>query len=412
MRIKYFHSIVQILVLVLLAGCTAPYAAEMTRMTRGFSIRFDVSSTAASAAFMKTISVAGDIATQATLSSNAIQFAYPFKAEQSGALVVGNSGEPDYTTVFGVYTFTSSGKRLGVGGDGETFTRPSPHVYWSGDPVDGQIGASGTTFQADFSTFVVRSGFGLETDLETVKLYPDAFISGDIPRVNEVVVRIDANQPMRMVPHFVVEIDGTRRVFTMGTDIQLNGELAPDFNYILFVPASIVGADFTYLAAPDTDAGTGLVTIPVDGSEDFSNPRGWTLKSDWIDDYDGNAGLFQMIDTIVGISDSAERAGNSRWNSLASYFQRFFTKYYQSGSTMFDLYNESAENQLTANFLLIALDDSRGPMILDDGDRLDVSFVAEHSTYEIVSGTGDDPDMLNITGNPPLLFTTSVVSGK
>jgi hypothetical protein len=203
---------------------------------------------------------------------------------------------------------------------------------------------------------------------------------------------------LRTAPHFVVTTPSGTQVFPDSTStVTIHGEernLA-ELEYILFVPATIIGPGFSMFV----DGGSETVANPVIGdAENSSRPQSWTLNPDWISDDTGNAGLFAMIDQIAGVTDPKQRRSDERWVSLAEYFQGYFAKFHRSYATVFDTAPPFP------SFLVIALDDREGPMIVEDGAVLGVTYEPDPADFTI------DGDTLDITATPVLKFQTTVVS--
>ena len=297
---------------------------------------------------------------------------------------------------------------------------PDPSIFvFDESPEDGEIvwawtGMFIARFSPEGSTQLIATPDVDESDL----------LSAYFPEVNEVVLRaslggelaVDADGeqiPGVLVmtsPHFVVDTGvGQTAYHDQNTTLRINGEEGyfANFEYVIFVPASVVGQAFNYFVH-----GEKTVFNPVLGDEMEGDPEGsmyfvndpstWTLNPDWITNEEGNAGLFEMIDLIAGVGDPAERLDNEQWVSVANYFQRFFAKFYRAMCTMFNIGN-GLGNGGNSSFQLIALDDSAGPMQLEEGAVLSVEYAPSNAEF-VLNG-----DVLELTADPPLEFRTAVV---
>jgi len=355
-----------------------------------------------------------------------IGFYVGFKAAQSGCLVAGNSSRSDATMSFTLSAIARDGETiLGAAptAEAEEFVLPDPSII-QGDLADGTaVWAPGR-----LGMFIARFSPDGSTQLLATPELSDSFpMSTFLSEVDEVVMRTsligepaeDANAeqiPDTLVitsPHFVVDTgDGPVAYHDQNVSLSINGEteVFTNFEYVIFVPASVVGEGFNYFVHGDQ-----TVFDPVLGDEMecdanqscswVNDPSTWTLNPEWINNADGNAGLFEMIDVIADVGDPVDRMGNARWVELANYFQGFFAKFYLAGSTMFNV-GSGLGSGGNSSFQLIALDDTNGPLLLDQNAVLSVTYAPGDASF-VVNG-----DMLEITADPPLEFQTAVVNAE
>jgi hypothetical protein len=358
------------------------------------------------------------------IDDSSLGFAFAVEAQQSGVLATGNSSDTTFATIsYKVSTTGSDGTILGAGGESQSFTLPNPHI--KSNLPDGSV------VKGMYGTFIISMENGQTTQL--VLKRNDYESSGALDSINEVVMRLGGNldgqgNSIITEPHFFsVDEAGTSTTYAdVNCNLLLNGGSGQTLGleYILFVPASIVGSGFNSFVSGNrqstvADPVLGDEMVPIEGqpnSSTFKNPpSSWTLNPAWKDDAVGNAGLFEMMDRIAGITDPSQRQGSEKWQSLAVYFQTFFAKYYKASCTMFNITSPYAAsggipsglgNCGHSSFLLIALDDSAGPIGVSNSTVINVVFEPSASTFDLDTGTGK----LNITGDPALRFTTKVTT--
>jgi hypothetical protein len=145
-------------------------------------------------------------------------------------------------------------------------------------------------------------------------------------------------------------------------------------------------------------------------------PREWLAKDTtaWISD-PGCAGLSAAITRFINNWPAAQGTAPT-FASLAEYFQNYFIKFYAANSTMFnnpgyvDINGDLTDFGIlgntgtSASFEIIALDDAEGPMSLSGNYTINLMFEPTGSSFDLTSG------ILDLTGTPPIQFTTSIVS--
>lgn len=350
---------------------------------------------------------------------NSTVFAFGIKGNQSGILTVGNSDNNDITMPYGVSTKTQDGTVLGTNGVAETFILPDPSVSY-GLP-------EGSAVTAKMGIFLVRFGDTVSTTLDLTKIdNSNQSIFGDLSEINEIILRTgvwgerttDGTCTVLTQPHFIItDNEGKTKTFSQNSKNLLINEKNSGlglFEYIFFVPASIVGKGFTYYVYYDNYVEDTVVSSPVtnyyDTLADTYIPWDeWVIRDDWIQDDAGNAGLFDMIDHSVGISKD-QRASSADWKNIAEYFQSFFIKYFKSQATMF---SQANDNQLgsRSSFLVIALDDTEGKLLLNQNDSVEITYNSDEVAMEILEELYN-PIKLNLTSSPPLSFSASVISSS
>ncbi len=351
---------------------------------------------------------------RAAASTTVLQFAFGMKGAQSGALVAGNSKDTTDSVInYRVNLKGPNGELWGDTGVSQPFSLPNPHVLSADSTprvVTPQVG-----------TFVVTT--------ETTSPLPLILKTGEsnpITSVNEIVMRLGSDEGFGSSdltyissPHFVYTTEaGVAITYSNpGNNLMVNGQKLKDLEYFLFVPASVVGVGFNYIASGDHMVANPVLNDEVNNQGSFVNPTSaWTLNPNWITDDVDNFALFAMIDKLAG-TDSSTRHASSRWNSLAQYFQRYFAKFYRAGSTMFNIHDNTLNdygpipgglgNNGHSSFLLIALDDSQGPIELGSQATISVSYDPSGSKFTLTNGVMDVTGASS--GAPPLKFLTKVV---
>jgi hypothetical protein len=343
-------------------------------------------------------------------------FIYGVKGHQSGCLTVGSSNVADKIMSYKASTFAKDGiTKLGGGGESESFVIPEPSIY-NNDGLP-----AGTVINTNNGIFMVRMGGGNKTVLnlefdQAVTLNP---VQGVLTEIDEIVVRTGLNNEyyngasVLLQPHFVVNDDAGSTTYSMmqnNLTINKSNTGLENFEYIFFLPASKIGAGFTYYVGGEHTVANPVLgdeMVPIEGmpnNSEFANPPSeWTKNPEWINDQVGNTGLFNMIDKITGVN-SSQRYESSEWILLAEYFQDFFIKYYKSFSTMFCV-NNGLGSSGNSSFQVIALDDSNAPITISQDEIIQVEFVPNGATYSL-SAEG----VLDISGETPLNFKATVVS--
>ena len=327
--------------------------------------------------------------------AESLQLAFAVKGHQSGVLVAGKSDNPDEWIEYYAHTLGPTGEVWGHGGTSEPYTAPSPDL----SPTT----VAGTTVTPEYGVFMVRSSASKATDLLLEKA------KGTLSAIDEVVLRLAPGESQLISSLHFVGNDATYAMETNNLTINGNSLDLGSVEYVMFAPASIVGAGFSALVTGNhtvADPVLGDEMAPVPGqpnSSTFVNDEStWTEKPDWINDSVGNGGLFAMIDAIAGVAVPSDRTTSAKWQATAKYFQHFFAKFYRAGSTMCNI-NGGLGNSGHSGFILIALDDSAGPISLASSSQLSVTFQPQASTFGL-----DAAQVLDVSGSPPLSFVTTV----
>jgi hypothetical protein len=331
---------------------------------------------------------------------------FGLKGSQSGTMVAGYSGSEDFSYVgFRLSAIARDGETLlGWEGEPERFVLPDPsiHVYEGSFPAGTEVWSP--------EAFIARFTPTGSTSLIASR---DDSSSSSLEYIDEVVFRVSSNGlavvdsagnqiPGVIVdtaPHFVVD-DGTNLARYSEQDATLTvagGSLEfTNLEYIVFVPASKVGANFNWFVQYENAVRNPILDDSIDSSE-------WELDPTWIDDSSANAGLFAMIDEITGITDPADRAQDSTWLELAQYFQRVFAKFYVARSTMFNINGLLGSSNTGSSFQVIALDDAGGPIPLGEDAVLGITYKIDRA--ELTESEG----VLDLVAEPILEFSTAVV---
>jgi hypothetical protein len=320
-----------------------------------------------------------------------VSLAFGLKAHQTGAFTAGFSGSPDEVMPFHVSKIDALGNL--VGGDavsnrleGESFVLPHPSV--ESDLPDGTI------VTGAYGSLTVRFGLNEEEQINLQK-NPFREVNATIlDYVDEFVVRlggeleegVDARLLFGL--HAIVEDESGET--TTYTDWTVNGSDAY-FDYILLVPASKVGAGFSYRM--------GLI-----GESTFINPTtaSGDLSDAWFTDDVGNAGLFEMIDAIVGTTP-AFRRDSEEWMELADYFRSFVRRYGRGNVWPM---NDGDGAEVDLDMLVIAFDDSQGPLAVESDEGVWIQHVWGDTVATVTEGT------LDLSGTDPLHFEAIVTDAS
>ncbi len=346
-------------------------------------------------------------------STEKISFLFGIKGNESGILTLGNSSIKGNTMGFGIQKYTENGY-VGSMSSSEEFTLPNPSIINLGNLQ------AGSKWSPPYGNILVEFGGDKTTVLNTVRRKG---LSGDVDlsEVDEIVLRTstyaeDSDAIMISQPHFVAHSEQGSKVYSSKTNNLFidNEKMGLDsFELVLFVPASIVGKDFSwFVSAKDYNDNT--VSSPVINSYDektyqFKPFSEWIKRDDWKTDNVGNNRLFEMFDNIAGIEDISERTTSLKWQALAEYFQDFFIKNYRAGATMFNMKQGNQNhggigNNGRASFLVIALDDSQGKVKMGQNSRVELGFDIDKTILEKTN------DIINLSGKPPLYFKTKIVN--
>lgn len=319
--------------------------------------------------------------------ASTVSLAFGVKAGQSGAFTAGFSGSPDEVMPLHVNKVDELGNLVGEAAgrfdlEGESFVLPHPSV--ESDLPDGTIltGAIGS--------LIVRFGANVEDQINLQKNpFKTTASNGTIlDRVDEFVARLGGEFGegvaawLRAGLHVIVEDESGETTTYDGPRLTVNGSDG-SFDYILMVPASKVGAGFSYLMGGN-------------GQSTFRNPTtsSGDLGDDWFTDDAGNAGLFEMIDTIVGTTP-ASRRDSEEWMDLADYFRSFVRRYQRGGAWPMD---DGDRQVLDFTMLVIALDDSQGALPVESDEGIWIQHVWSDTVATVTDGT------LDLSGTKPLNF--------
>jgi len=314
--------------------------------------------------------------------ASTVSLAFAVKAQQTGAFAAGFSGSPDEVMPFHVSKIDSLGNLVGdaaVRGDleGESFVLPHPSVV--SDLPDGTI------VTGAYGSLVVRFGTNVEEQINLQKNPFKEVNATTLDRVDEFVVRLggelEEGVDARLIfgLHAIVEDEFGE---TATCEVTVNGSPA-GFSYILMVPASKVGVGFSYRM--------GLI-----GQSTFRNPTtsSGDLADDWFTDDVGNAGLFEMIDAIVGTTP-ASRRDSADWMDLADYFRSFVRRYGRGNVWPM---NDGDGEEIDLEMLVIAFDDSQGPLAVESDEGVWIQHIRGDTVATVTDGT------LDLTGTDPLHF--------
>jgi hypothetical protein len=337
-----------------------------------------------------------------------LTFAFGLKGSQSGILTAGYSETPGVTMGYGVTKVASDGTTiLGSTGVSETFIAPNPHLVLNQNgTLSTTLVLSGTVFTPQYGVIMTEFGGGKTTKLHFVNagIAAQDLISGDLPVVDEIVLRFSGNGDSVMgsvsvlgEPHFVYTQNGTKETYASSlNNLKVNGDsnFLSSVEYALFVPASVVGKSFSAMVGAKAVADPALGDEMTPDGRLVNLPFTWTMNPAWIDNSAGNAGLYAVLDRIAGTTPST-RSASAKWKKLAQYFQKYFMKFYQSGATMFN----SKDGLLPSGFVMIGLET---PLKIGPGKVVSIGFEPGTSQIAIANGA------MEITGTPPLKIVATV----
>jgi hypothetical protein len=364
-----------------------------------------------------------------------VELDFGIAGNQGGTLVAGYSQFPYQFVANTVDAHTVSfdptaidpnnGATIGASGVSESFLPTDPSIITPNaltGPATFNPFANEGDGTATPGIFMARFAAAAST---TMTLAPE---STTLTQIDEIVLRL-ANPQNPLVDAFgnTASIICDPHLFYAGTrysadDNNLSVAGSPGGNsgvnnlqYLLFVPASMIGANANAVVfGPNTVIDPVTNDLETPGSWTNSAPKTWLAKDTtaWIND-PGCAGLSAAITSFISNWPAAQ--GNPpAFASLAQYFQNYFIKFYAADSTMFN--NPGAPDPTclgilgntgtSASFEIIALDDSRGPMSLSGNYTINLMFDPTSGSYGLAGNT------LSLTGNPPVQFTTSIVSNS
>jgi hypothetical protein len=416
---------------------TATTTAATPPVTPSFKIQTSIKSAATTpSARLNALFASPD----ASITNTDVAFGFAFEARQSGAMVVGYSAKPDWSMSFNVSTLASDGTTV-LGWDGSQSSQGVSETFAISDPaivlpahataLVGPTAAISYPQGSDYGIFMTRFQPTGSTLLNVTSS------STTTESVDEIVVRLanpteslvdTSGNPATLVsgPHFIYNGTlytdstgyGSPRNLSLGSGATTATPFA-NFQYIFFMPASKIGAGASFSVL-----GTNTVISPVTGDFDTTLPAPYMTPSStwqpkdvgtWLTDT-GCAGILAVVQGVNGETLNPSVAAASLTVAdlaLGGYFQAFFTKFYAADSTMFNNTHGRLGNNgsLSATFEIIALDDSAGPMSLTAGATLNLVFDPTAATYDLASGTNGNntvSNILNLQGNPPIKFTTSI----
>jgi hypothetical protein len=347
------------------------------------------------------------------------------ESAESGSLVCGLSGGTD-TLSFAETTVMPDGTTVGcVNGHGvsQTFSDtdisilPLQANHFTGPLTltSPQVGCFMAHFSAAGSTEINMAPLGYTSS------WNGSSSNTSITEVNEVVMRIahalepvtDSNGNDGTIitgMHFSV---GTQDYSDETQNLTVSGQTGlSNVQYILFVPASQIGLNTTALIT-----GSSVVMDPLANDSDHVSSTSYTLSptNTWVAQdpltwiyLPGNAGLLTFINTVVAADPTKS------FTTLASYFQNFFIKYNAAECTLFapaSMGSYLGSGTFPADIEIISLNDLPNgpgtpsvPMPLSGSSVLNMVYNAGNTAYTINNG------VLDLEGQPPVLFTTSVVT--
>jgi hypothetical protein len=384
-----------------LTTATLVMAVSAPAPAPSFTLQFGVSSTATtSAAGFGRASVS-----PVTIDPSAIQFQFGMAGSQSGSLVCGYTGS--LVTVSFDVTTDVNGVTVGANGVSEMFDKTDPSIINSTLTGPASFPAGNGT-PGIFMTRFDPNGTMLINVTNDLKN-----LSKTLPLGNEMALRfanpteplVDASgntATIVMGPHFFYD-NALYSDATNNLTLSTIAKAAQDFQYILFVPATKIGLGSSFTVLGPNTVIDPVTSDLVDATAGWAmtDPSTWVAKDTvaWISD-GGCVGLASVIDAVAGTDRS-----NQAWKDLAAYFQAYFIKFYKARSTMFN--NPKGilgATEHPATFEIIALDDiTNGPIDFDKKSTLTILHHPADSTYTLTNGT------LDLSGNPPLKFSTMVV---
>jgi hypothetical protein len=371
----------------------------------------------------------------AAIAPATLEFDFGIAGNQGGTLVAGYSQLPyqfvpntvdAHTVSFDPTTIDpNTGATIGANGVSESFLPTDPSIITPTaltGPATFNAYANGGDGQATPGIFMARFAAAAST---TMTLTPE---STSLTQVDEVVLRL-ANPQNPLVdasghtaniicdPHFFAS--GTRYSADDG-NLSVGGTATGpsgvgNIQFIFFVPSSMIGANANrVVVGPNTVIDPVTNDLVAPGSWTMNPPKLWLAKdtTSWIND-PGCAGLSAAITSFITNWPAAQ--GNPpAFATLATYFQNYFIKFYAANSTMFNnpgLLDGTGLGILgntgtSASFEIIALDNANGPMSLSGNYTINLVFDLDSNSYDLTAST------LNLAGNPPIKFTTSIVSNS